>query len=160
MTGMDWAEVDSRTCSIAKTLELVGERWSLLVLRDVFNGVRRFDTMQRHLGVARNILSQRLAALTESGLLTKVPYQRPGSRPRAEYRLTERGRDLYPVLMALVAWGDRHLAGPAGPPARTEHVDCGATVRLVPVCESGHHITRAAEVRVVPGPGAVRRETA
>src|SRR5436305_452874 len=98
-------------CSIAKTLDVVGERWSFLILREAFLGVRRFDQMQADLGIARNILSDRLGKLVEGGILERRKYQ---DRPaRFEYRLTEKGIDLYPIVVTIMTWGDKHLA-PAG----------------------------------------------
>ena len=103
-----------QVCSIARTLEVLGERWTLLVIRDVFNGNRRFDQIQENLGVARNVLSARLAWLVDEDILEKRAYQeRP---PRYEYFLTEKGLDLWPVMMSLLDWSDRHLADPVGPP--------------------------------------------
>ena len=105
---------ESQTCSVARTLELVGERWTLLIIRDAFLGVRRFGDFADRLGVARNVLQDRLERLVEAGILVKVPYQ---ERPlRHEYRLTEMGRDLWPSIVALLQFGDKHLAGEAGPP--------------------------------------------
>ena len=93
-------------CPVASTLEVIGERWTLLIVRDVFLGIRRFEDIQRDLGVARNVLQVRLERLVEEGILVKRPYQeRP---PRSEYRLTEKGADLWPVLVAMLQWGDRH----------------------------------------------------
>ena len=113
---------EGQDCSIARTLEVVGERWTLLIMRDAFLGIRRFDDIQRDLGIARNVLRDRLARLVEEGLLEKRPYQdRP---PRGEYRLTAKGRDLWPVLHALLRYGDRHYA-PDGPPRRIVHGECG-----------------------------------
>jgi DNA-binding HxlR family transcriptional regulator len=110
-------------CSVARALEVVGERWTILILRDAFLGVRRFDEFQRSLGVARNVLATRLQRLVDAGLLERVRYQ---ERPeRHEYRLTAMGVDLWPTVVALMQWGDRHLAGPDGPPLRLEHRDCG-----------------------------------
>src|SRR5689334_23133173 len=100
-------------CSIAATLGLIGEKWSLLVLRDVFNGVRRFDELYQRLGAPRQVLSSRLNRLVEEGLLRRVPYREPGRRQREEYRLTEKGLDLYPVLVALLKWGDTWAGDPA-----------------------------------------------
>ena len=92
-------------CPTARALDLIGERWTLLVIRDVFRGIRRFDELQESLGIARNILTQRLAWLIEAGILEKRAYaERP---PRFEYRLTQKGRDLFPVLIALMQWGTR-----------------------------------------------------
>ena len=157
---MRWAELDSRTCSLARTLEIVGQPWTLLVLRDLFNGIRRFDDLASHLGIARNVLADRLARLTENGLAQRVPYRQAGHRARHEYRLTSAGLDLCTVMVAFAGWGDRHLAGPAGPPARFEHRDCGASVRAALLCDSGHLLTPSDQVLSRPGPGARRRDGA
>jgi DNA-binding HxlR family transcriptional regulator len=118
-------------CSIARTLELLGERWTLLVIRDVFEGRRRFDQIQGSLGVARNVLSTRLARLVDEGILEKRPY---GSHPRRhEYFLTEKGLDLWPVLVAMLDWGDRHLA--SDPPVVLSHKRCGGRVDGRGYCE-------------------------
>ena len=148
-----FAGYESETCSIARTLALVGERWTLLVLRDLVNGVRRFDELAEHLGVARNVLSRRLAALLEAGLIGKRAYQEAGARQRYEYRMTEAGRDLIPILLAFMGWGDRHLAGPEGVPAVVTHDGCGAPVRVAVICEAGHEIGGHARLRTDPGPG-------
>src|SRR5919112_1255319 len=116
---------DNQVCSIAGTLEVIGERWTLLVLRDVFLGLRRFDEIQGDLGIARNVLQTRLERLGEEGVLERHRYQ---ERPeRYEYRLTEKGIDLWPVLMSLMKWGDRHVYDGA-PPVRIEHKGCGGTL--------------------------------
>ena len=117
------AEYDADRCSLAAALAIIGDRWSVLVLREAFFGVRRFDQLQRNLGIARNILTGRLHAMVEAGILARRPYQ---ERPlRHEYVLTERGIDLYPILIALMQWGDRHLAGEAGGPVVLRHRPCG-----------------------------------
>jgi DNA-binding HxlR family transcriptional regulator len=150
-----WAlDYDTANCTIGATIGIIGEKWTFLVLREVFNGVRRFDDMQRRTGAPRQVLSDRLARLVERGLLRKVPYQERGQRGRQEYRLTEAGLDLYPVLVALMQWGDRHAAGPAGPPALLTHRDCGEPVRLGLTCAAGHRLASAREVTPLPGPGA------
>jgi DNA-binding HxlR family transcriptional regulator len=119
-----------RACSVARTLELVGERWALLALREVFLGVRRFDAIQRNTGAPRDILSARLRKLVDSGLLRRSQYQ---DRPvRFEYRLTEAGRDLLPVLLTLMHFGDQHLTE-GDPPMTYRHV-CGAELTPVVVC--------------------------
>src|ERR1700761_5902807 len=104
----------SANCAIGATVGILGERPSFLVLREAFNGVRRFDDMQRRTGMPRQVLSQRLARLVAEGLLRKVPYREDGQRSRDEYRLTDKGLDLYPVLVALMEWGDKHAVGPDG----------------------------------------------
>jgi DNA-binding HxlR family transcriptional regulator len=137
---------DSEDCSIARTMAVVGRPWTILVLRDLFNGVRRFDDLATHLGVARNVLTRRLAELVEHGLVERVEYREPGRRTRHEYRLTAEGRDLRPVLLALMAYGDRHLAGPDGPPVRLRHRDCGGAVGVRVECAHGHELGSAARI--------------
>ncbi|MDQ8044675.1 MAG: helix-turn-helix domain-containing protein [Solirubrobacteraceae bacterium] len=115
-----------QNCSVARTLEVIGERWSMLVIRDVFLGIRRFDEIQRHLGISRNVLTARLAHLLDLGVLKKVLYS---ERPeRYEYKLTARGRDLWPVLMAMMQFGDEHAPAPDGPPRVFSHKDCGGDI--------------------------------
>jgi DNA-binding HxlR family transcriptional regulator len=139
---------DRARCSVAGTLGVVGEKWSLLVLREAFFGVRRFADFQRVLGAPKAVLSDRLATLVEQGILRRVPYQAEGKRQRHEYRLTTKGRDLYPTLVALMQWGDTHLTdGP--PPLELQHADCGAAVHLELVGEAGHRLADAREVRPV-----------
>ncbi|GAA2335960.1 helix-turn-helix domain-containing protein [Streptomyces cuspidosporus] len=131
---MDWLEVDSEDCSIRRALEAVGEKWTLLILRDAANGVRRFDDFHRHVGLSQAVLADRLRKLVASGILRTTPYREPGSRTRHEYRMTRKGWDLWPVLVALMQWGDAYAAGPDGPPLRLRHRDCGAPVRAAVVC--------------------------
>jgi DNA-binding HxlR family transcriptional regulator len=138
-------------CSIAKSLEVVGERWSLLIVRDVMNGYRRFDELQRSLGVARNVLSTRLQRLIEEDILERRPYQR--SPERFEYFLTEKGLDLWPALIALLGWGDRHSSGPHGPPMVIHHKGCGGAVSDRGICESCGKVLSARDARALPGPG-------
>jgi DNA-binding HxlR family transcriptional regulator len=151
-------DCDGANCTIGAAVGIIGEKWTFLVLREVFNGVRRFDEMQRRTQAPRQVLSDRLARLVGQGLLRKVPYQEQGQRSRYEYRLTEAGLDLYPVLVALMQWGDRYAAGPAGPQALLTHRDCGEPVRLELTCAAGHRLASAREVTPLPGPGA--RKTA
>lgn len=156
---MDWREQSVENCSVARTLDVIGERWTTLVLREVFHGLRRFDEIQRHLGVPRPILSDRLARLVDEGVLRRTEYREPGQRVRHEYRLTEMGLELQTVLVALMEWGDRHPAGPAGEegPARVvRHRGCGEPVHAALVCEAGHTLTSPREVVGDPGPGARR----
>ena len=120
------SDYDTQVCSIARALEVVGERWTLLVLRDIFLGNRRFDAIQAHLGIARNVLQSRLERLLEHEVIEKVPYQ---DRPvRHEYRLTPKGIDLWPTIVSLLQWGDRHALAPAGPPVLLRHKGCGGEV--------------------------------
>ena len=147
-------DYDTANCTIAAALEFVGEKWTFLVLREAFNGIRRFDDMQHRTGAPRQVLSNRLARLVTDGILRKVPYQEPGKRQRSEYRLTEKGIDLFPVIAALLAWGDKHAAHPGGQPVVLTHRDCGAAVHLQLACEEHHVLQSAREVTPVPGPGA------
>ena len=139
---------DRSRCSVAGTLAVVGEKWSLLVLREAFFGVRRFADFQRLLGAPKAVLSDRLATLVEQGILARVPYQAEGERQRHEYRLTTKGRDLYPTLVALMQWGDAYLSdGP--PPLELLHRDCDAPVHLELHCEAGHAVAGPRDVRPV-----------
>ena len=123
------------TCSIARTLDVVGDRWTLLVLRDVFVGINRFDEIQRDLGIARNVLAERLESLVRDGVLERRAYQeRP---PRHEYMLTQKGKDLQSVLLAMVAWGDRWQGAKEGPPVRGGW-PCPAPLSLRRFPFSGH----------------------
>jgi DNA-binding HxlR family transcriptional regulator len=152
-----WAlDYDPEQCNIAAALSIVGEKWTFLVLREAFNGIRRFDDMQRRTGAPRQVLSNRLSRLVDEGLLRKVPYREPGQRPRSEYRLTEKGLDLFPVIVALLTWGDKYASGPGGPPVVLTHRDCGAHVGLELTCADGHVLTSARDVTPKPGPGARR----
>ena len=149
---------DNQVCSIARALEVLGERWTLLIVRDAILGLRRFDDFQRSLGVARNVLTDRLGRLVEAGILERVPYQ---DRPvRYEYQLTAMGRELGVPVIGLMHWGDRHLAGPAGPPRLTRHRDCDGAVRLALVCDSCGEAVPPGAVDVVPGPGTADALTA
>jgi DNA-binding HxlR family transcriptional regulator len=147
-------DYDTANCAIGAAVEILGERPTFLVLREAFNGVRRFDDMQRRTGMPRQVLSQRLARLVAEGLLRKVPYRQAGQRSRDEYRLTDKGLDLYPVLVALMEWGDRYEGGADGPPVLLRHRDCGEPVRLQLSCGAGHVLESAREVTPVPGPSA------
>jgi DNA-binding HxlR family transcriptional regulator len=144
-------------CTIGRAMEVLGEKWTVLVLREVFNGVRRFDDMHEHTGIPRQVLTNRLASLVGHGLLRREPYREPGTRVRHEYRLTPMGLDLYPMLVALKAWGDQYLADPNGSPLTMVHRDCGAEVHIELHCSGGHAVTAYREVVPHPGPGARRR---
>jgi DNA-binding HxlR family transcriptional regulator len=152
--------VDSRpsysteNCSIARTLQLVGERWTLLILREAFSGNRRFEQFQQRTGVARNLLATRLATLVEHGILDRESYQERGQRARQEYRLTTKGKELYPILVALLDWGDRYVADPEGPAILLHHRDCGAPVHAELRCDAGHGHLVAREITASPGAGA------
>jgi DNA-binding HxlR family transcriptional regulator len=141
-------------CTVGRTMAILGERWTFVVLREVFNGVRRFEDIRRHSGIPRQVLSNRLALLVEQDVLRREPYRDPGERARHEYRLTEKGFDLYPVLVAIADWGDRYLVDPEGPPVEFTHRDCGAPVHSRLECAEGHQVERPREVVTRPGPGA------
>src|ERR1700751_5436967 len=114
--GTAWMlDYDTANCAIGAAVGAIGEKWTFLVLGEALNGVRRFDDMQRRTRAPRQVLSDRLSRLVADGMLRRVPYQEHGQRSRHEYRLTQKGLDLYPVLVALMGWGDKHAAGPAGP---------------------------------------------
>ncbi|NQD91654.1 helix-turn-helix transcriptional regulator [Pseudomonas sp. CrR25] len=129
---MRWEDLDQQPCSLARTLSVVGDRWTLLVLRESFLGIRRFDEFEKRLGITRHVLAERLKKLVEAALLAKAAYQQ---RPlREEYCLTAKGLDLYPAVLALVNWGDRHMSGAEGPPIRHVHRHCGQRMHGVLVC--------------------------
>jgi len=145
-------DYEGQVCSIARTLEIVGERWTMLVLRDVFLGLRRFDEIQADLGIARNVLTNRLDKLVDNGVLERRPYQ---ERPlRHEYRLTEKGIDLWPVMMTMRQWGDRYAPPEAGPPVVHEHRGCGGAVTDHLTCDHCGAALGARDVLARPGPGA------
>jgi len=137
-------------CSVAQCLEVVGDWWTMLIVRDTFLGVTRFEDFQRRLGISRNILQQRLTKLVDAGILVRVPYSE--HPPRADYRLTPKGRDLWPVLTAMRQWGDAHAA-PDGPPVQIVHDACGAVSHLVMVCDACGRPAGPRDVHVEPGPG-------
>ena len=144
-------DYEGQNCSIARALEIVGERWTLLIIRDVLLGLHRFDEFQESLGIARNVLTDRLNRLVEAGILVKVPYQ---ERPlRHEYRLTDMGRDLWPSIVALLQFGDKHLAPPAGPPMLLLHRDCGGELDDRRFCKTCGTPVELRDVDAVPGPG-------
>jgi DNA-binding HxlR family transcriptional regulator len=139
-------------CSIARTLDVAGEPWTPLILRDVYVGISRFSDLQRELGISRKVLTERLRHLVEHGMLERRRYsQRP---PRDEYVLTEKGLAFCDVLLALAAWGDRWADDGSGPPVLFRHVTCGELTHSEPHCARCGSVLHAADVRVEPGPGA------
>ncbi|MFF9779960.1 winged helix-turn-helix transcriptional regulator [Streptomyces sp. NPDC013978] len=151
---MRWLETSAENCTVHRTLDLVGEKWSLLLVRDAMNGVRRFDDFRRHVGLSEAVLADRLRKLVAAGILETAAYREPGSRTRHEYRLTRKGWDLWPAMIALKQWGDRYTADPEGPPLEVSHADCGDPVRAVVLCEEGHGPLTPREARTRPGPSA------
>ena len=145
---MERKSFSGMSCSVAQCLEVVGEWWSMLIVRDAFQGLSRFDQFQESLGISRNVLTQRLAILTKAGVLQKVPYS--DHPARYDYRLTEKGRDLWPVLTAMRQWGDRYAA-PAGPPVELVHRDCGHISTAVMTCSACGKPVGPRSVRAVPG---------
>lgn len=152
--ALQWS---TETCTIQRAVEVIGDRWSLVVLRELFSGIRRFDQLTVRTAIPRQVLTARLSRLAEHGVVRRVPYQEPGQRSRYEYRLTQKGLDLYPMLMAMAAWGDRYLADADGPPVEFAHRDCGGRVELVLRCAEGHELDTSREVVGRLGPGARRR---
>ncbi|RBY83366.1 helix-turn-helix domain-containing protein [Blastococcus sp. TF02A-26] len=140
--------LDRSRCSVAGTLAVVGEKWTLLVLREAFLGVRRFADFQRILGAPKAVLTDRLAGLVDQGILRRVPYQAEGERQRHEYRLTRKGIDLFPTLVSLMEWGDRYLAD-GDAPLEIDHRDCGARVHLTLTCDAGHPVDGVRDVTSV-----------
>jgi len=129
---MRWDEIRDVPCSVARALSVIGDRWTLLILRDAFLRTRRFEDFQRQIGVTRHLLADRLRKLVEQGILERVPYQ---EKPvRYEYRLTEKGRDLHPVILSLLRWGDRWMADADGPPLALVHKACGHRMHPTMVC--------------------------
>ncbi|MFB7333617.1 helix-turn-helix transcriptional regulator [Streptomyces adustus] len=151
---MTWLETSTDNCTLQRTLDLVGEKWSLLVVRDAMNGVRRFDDFRRHVGLSESVLADRLRKLVAAGIMRTVPYNEPGSRTRHEYRLTRKGWELWPAVIALKQWGDRHAADPEGSPLEVVHGECGEPVEAVVVCTAGHGTLAPPQARTRPGPAA------
>jgi DNA-binding HxlR family transcriptional regulator len=149
-----WSEIGDATCSVARALSIVGDRWSLLVLRDAFLGIRRFDAFQRNLGTTRHRLADRLKKLVAHGILERVRYQQ--HPPRFEYRLTEKGKDIYPVVVSLTRWGDRWMAGKAGAPIELVHKSCGRCTMPTLTCPECGEAVSARDMIARPGP-ALRR---
>ena len=147
-------DYDTENCTIGAALAIVGEKWTFLVLREAFNGVRRFDDIRRRTRAPRQILSDRLARLVAEGLLRKVPYREAGQRARSEYQLTEKGLALYPLIIALLEWGNTYAVRAEAPLVESTHRDCRAPVQLEVRCAEGHQVASARDVTPVPGPGA------
>lgn len=145
------AQLAEERCSIARPAAILGDRWTLVILRQSFSGVKRFEDFQTTLGISRSLLSDRLGKLVEAGILRREPYK-DAIRTRDRYRLTEMGLDLYPVLMALREWGDRYLAED-GPPLKVRHRGCGGEPQIELRCDRCGEIVGARDADPVPGPG-------
>lgn len=152
---MERTNYEASNCSIARTLEVLGEKWTLLILRESFYGATRFEQFHRVLQCPRNLLSGRLALLVEEGILERSEYREPGSRARMEYRLTDKGHELMHILLAFMQWGDRHKADPEGPPVVARHAACGRDLHVTFACSKGHIVTELDDIDLVPGPGAL-----
>ena len=131
---MKWHELADEPCSVARSVAVIGDRWTLMILRDCFLGVRRFDAFEQRLGISRGIIAERLRTLVDDGVLRREAYQQ--QPVRHEYRLTEKGLALHPVMMAIVHWGDTHYAGEAGPPLLHRHKACGCDFAPVMTCSA------------------------
>ena len=148
---MRWDELDKQPCSLARAISVVGDRWTLVILRDCFLGIRRFDALEKSLGITRHVLADRLKKLVDSGVLYKTPYQQ---KPiREEYRLTEKGLELHPVILALVHWGDKHMVDERGVPIIHVHKKCGQVMQPVTVCSCCKEPVTAKDIRVEVGSG-------
>ncbi|GAA5154103.1 helix-turn-helix domain-containing protein [Pseudonocardia eucalypti] len=148
MQRTDFSEM---ACSIARTLDVIGEPWSPLILRDIWVGISRFEQIQADLGISRKVLTERLSHLVDRGIIDRRPYDR---RPRYEYVLTDRGTELVDLLMVMVRWGDKWLAGEAGPPVLYRHRSCGEVNRVDLRCAQCGEPMHAGDVDLIPGPGA------
>lgn len=152
---MKWEDLADQPCSVARTIAIIGDRWTMMIIRDCFNGSRRFDEFQVSLGISRTIVTDRLNLLVEEGVLTKVPYQ---EKPiRYEYRLTEKGLDLYPILLSMFSWGDRYYATKEGPPLLFRHKTCGHDFHSKVCCSECDQELKPREVEVRAGPGLKKR---
>jgi DNA-binding HxlR family transcriptional regulator len=152
---LEWASQDPSNCAIGHTIGLVGDKWALLILRELVFGVDRFDAVQSHLGISRRTLAERLDALVSHGLVEREPIHVTGQRSRHRYVLTRAGLELIPVIVALREWGDRHRPDASPPPVVLLHEECGGSVGLQFRCEHGHDITPPQDIRLARGPGAV-----
>lgn len=145
---MKWSELAQQDCSMSRAIAVIGDRWTLMILRDLFLGVRRFEDFERRLGISRSIIAERLKLLVDEGVLRREAYQ---DHPvRHEYRLTEKGLSLHPVILAIVHWGDAHYAGEDGPPLIHRHKGCGCDFRPVLTCSECGEPVGARDVEVRP----------
>ena len=155
---MDVRDFPRDTCSVANALEIVGERWTIHVLREAFLGVTRFEQFRRNIGVAKNILSDRLNTLVAGGILERKLYSE--HPPRYEYRLTRKGVDLWGVLVELMRWGNRWTPSAGGPGVILEHTTCGKVMSPVHACPECGEVLHPRNMRSLPGPGALARDAA
>lgn len=151
---MRWLDFDTEQCSVQRTLAVIGEKWTMLLIRDCANGVHRFDDFRRHVGLSEAVLADRLRTLVANGIFETREYQEPGQRRRREYRLTEKGWDLFPALVALMQFGNKHLADGGEPGWRVQHKACGHHVVAEVRCSHDHEVLTPRDTEAVPGPGA------
>ncbi len=149
---MRWRSIGEANCSVARTLAVIGERWTMLILREAFMGHRRFDEFQRNTGIARNILAARLRALVSHQILERTEGE--DEHARIEYRLTKKGMDLYPVMVSMLRWGDTWLCGEKGPPLALVHRGCGAKATPAFVCPSCGDTVGARDMIAIPRRGS------
>jgi DNA-binding HxlR family transcriptional regulator len=157
---MDWIEASTENCPVGAALALLGEKWTLLIVRDALNGVRRFDDFRQHVGLSEAVLADRLRKLVEGGVLETQAYREPGRRERQEYRLTPKGRELLPVVLALKQWGEAYHADPRGPVVEVRHRECGGDVRVVMHCSKHRDPLTVYDTVASAGPGARRARPA
>jgi len=155
---MRWDQIDEQPCSVARTLSVIGDRWTLLIIRDAFLKIRRFEDFQKNLGISRHRLSDRLKKLVEAGVFEKRPYQE--SPARYEYRLTEKGLELHPIVVAMVQWGNRWMDQGKGAPIVYQHKTCGQVFTPVLTCAECHEPLTPRDMKVLPGPGFHQIEAA
>lgn len=154
--AMEWREASTENCPIGRALALVGERWTLLIIRDALNGVRRWEDFRQHVGLSEAVLADRLRKLVEAEVLVTRPYREAGSRERQEYRLTQKGRELLPVIIALKQWGEDHYPDPKGPVVEILHRQCEGQVRAVLRCTTHDEDITVYDTAVRAGQGARR----
>ncbi|ENW96493.1 winged helix-turn-helix transcriptional regulator [Acinetobacter sp. NIPH 298] len=148
---MKWEEIGDQPCSVARALSVLGDRWTMLILRNAFMGIHRFDDFQRSLGLTRHVLSERLKRLVEHGILVKVPYVE--RQERFEYRLTDKGLDLYPIMLSMVQWADKWMDMGLGKPIEFTHKHCGKKMIPRMVCSECDEPIQVKDVRATAGPG-------
>jgi DNA-binding HxlR family transcriptional regulator len=154
---MNWLEFDTELCAVQRTLAIVGEKWTMLLIRDCANGVHRFDDFRRHVGLSEAVLADRLRTLVANGIFETREYQEPGQRRRHEYRLTDKGWDLFPALIALMQFGNKHLADRADVGWQVQHKTCGRPVVAEVRCSHDNEVLTPRDTRAVATPKARRR---
>jgi len=154
---MEWLDFDTEQCAMHRTLAVIGEKWTMLLIRDCANGVHRFDDFRRHVGMSEAVLADRLRTLVTNGIFETREYQEPGQRRRREYRLTAKGWDLFPVLVALMQFGNKHLADERGGESwRVQHKACGHHVVAEVRCSHDHEVLTPRDTEAVSGRGAAQ----